>query len=455
MRTIASLMAGAALSALVACKDLAVPDLNSSSLDDLLNHPTAAKIANATQGLLTGTRENVAFYVRNLGIFGREGFDIEPTEPRTVTQLMEGPLDPGSFGGNQWTPAYADIRNVNILLRALDKDVDMGAADKDAVRGFAQTIQALDFFEIVATRDSFGAPIAVDIDALGPPAPIATRAEVYQHILNLLDSAVTHLQGAGPAFPFRLSAGLSPFATPLTFVALNRALKARTEVYLDDWANALVAINGSFLDTTRALSFGAYHSYSTGPGDEPNPNFDPVHLFANPELITQAQRQSDGVTLDQRVLDKMTASVDTPPPLDGVTSNQQFTLYDAPDKPIPLIRNEELILLRAEIALGLGDLATAARLINFTRVNSGKLPALANLAAQTPDSVLTVLLYEKRYSLVWEGGFSWLDLRHYNRLLTLSRIATNGHFYNRMPFPTTECTPRSPEPPGCSFVNGF
>src|SRR5690349_18161661 len=375
MRTIASLMAGAALSALVACKDLAVPDLNSSSLDDLLNHPTAAKIANATQGLLTGTRENVAFYVRNLGIFGREGFDIEPTEPRTVTQLMEGPLDPGSFGGNQWTQPYADIRNVNILLRALDKDVDMGAADKEAVRGFAQTIQALDFFEIVATRDSFGAPIAVDIDALGPPAPIATRAEVYQHILNLLDSAVTHLQGAGPAFPFRLSAGLSPFATPLTFVALNRALKARTEVYLDDWANALVAINGSFLDTTRALSFGAYHSYSTGPGDEPNPNFDPVHLFANPELITQAQRQSDGVTIDQ-----------------------QFTLYDAPDKPIPLIRNEELILLRAEIALGLGDLATAARLINFTRVTSGKLPALANLAAQTPDSVLTVLLYEKRYS---------------------------------------------------------
>jgi len=69
--------------------------------------------------------------------------------------------------------------------------------------------------------------------------------------------------------------------------------------------------------------------------------------------------------------------------------------------------------------------------------------------------VLTVLLYEKRYSLVWEGGFSWLDLRHYNRLLTLSRIATNGHFYNRMPFPTTECTPRSPQPPGCSFVNGF
>ncbi|HEV2751904.1 MAG TPA: RagB/SusD family nutrient uptake outer membrane protein [Gemmatimonadales bacterium] len=454
MRTIASLVAGSTLLVLVACKDLAVPDLNNTSLDDLLNHPTAAKIANATQGLLTGTRENVAFYVRDLGIFGREGFDLEPTEPRTVTQLMEGPLDPGSFGGGQWTAAYADIRNVNILMHALDKDVDMIDPDKEAVRGFAQTIQALDFFEIIATRDSFGAPIAVDIDALGPPAPIATRAQVYQHILNLLDSAVIHLQAADAAFPFRLSAGFSSFATPLAFVQLNRALKARTEVYLDDWANALAAINGSFLDTTRALSFGAYHSYSTGPGDEPNPNFDPVHLFANPELITQAQLQTDGVTLDQRVLDKITPTT-APPPIDGVTSNQQFTLYDAPDKPIPLIRNEELILLRAEIALGQGDLATAARFINFTRVSAGKLPAIATLAAQTPDSVLTILLYEKRYSLVWEGGFSWLDLRHYSRLPTLSRIATNGHFYLRMPFPTNECTPRNPEPPGCAFVNGF
>jgi len=148
------------------------------------------------------------------------------------------------------------------------------------------------------------------------------------------------------------------------------------------------------------------------------------------------------------------ASVDTPPPLDGVTSNQQFALY-GPDSSITLIRNEELILLRAEIALGQSDLTTAAQYVNFIREHSGKLPRIANLAAQTPDSILTELLYEKRYSLMWEGGHSWIDLRHYNRLLTLSRVATNGHFYTRMPFPTNECTPRSPQPPGCASVNGF
>jgi hypothetical protein len=454
MRTILSVLAGATLVVLVACKDLMVPDLNNTSLSDIETNPTAAKIATAAQGLLAGTRENVAFYVRNLGIFGREGFDLEPTEPRTVTQLMEGPLDPGSFGGGQWTPAYADIRNATVLFHALDKDQDMSAQDKEAVRGFAQTIQALDFLEVIITRDSFGAPIAVDNDPLGAPAPIATRAQVYQHVLNLLDSADTHLHAAGAAFPFRLSAGFASFSDPTSFLTVNRALKAQVEVYLDDWPNALLALDSSFMDTTKALTVGAYHSYSTEPNDEKNPNFDPVHLFANPTLITNAQLQSDGVTLDQRVLDKITAAT-APPPIDGVTSDQQFTLYNGPAASITLIRNEELILLRAEIALGQGDLVTAAQYINFIRATSGKLPRIVNLAAQTPDSVLTELLYEKRYSLMWEGGHSWIDLRHYNRLLTLPRVANSGHFYTRMPFPTTECTPRTPQPPGCSFVNGF
>jgi len=453
-RPFPSLVTGATLLVLVACKDLMVPDLNNTSLSDLENNPTAAKIATAAQGLLAGTRENVAFYVRDLGIFGREGFDLEPTEPRTVTQLMEGPLDPGSFGGGQWTAPYADIRNAHVLLRALDKDQDMSAPDKEAVRGFVQTIQALDFLEVIVTRDSFGAPIAVDIDPLGAPATIATRAQVYQHVLNLLDSADTHLRAAGSAFPFRFGTGFSNFSDPPAFLTVNRALKARVEVYLDAWPAALVALDSSFMDTTKSLKLGVYHSYSTQPNDEKNPNFDPVHLFANPQLITDAQLQGDGVTLDQRVLDKITASVDTPPPLDGVTSNQQFALY-GPDSSITLIRNEELILLRAEIALGQSDLTTAAQYVNFIREHSGKLPRIANLAAQTPDSILTELLYEKRYSLMWEGGHSWIDLRHYNRLLTLSRVATNGHFYTRMPFPTNECTPRSPQPPGCSSVNGF
>ena len=39
-----------------ACKDLIVPDYNNTSIDDLTTSPTPTKIAQASQGLLVGTR---------------------------------------------------------------------------------------------------------------------------------------------------------------------------------------------------------------------------------------------------------------------------------------------------------------------------------------------------------------------------------------------------------------
>jgi hypothetical protein len=64
--------------------------------------------------------------------------------------------------------------------------------------------------------------------------------------------------------------------------------------------------------------------------------------------------------------------------------------------------------------------------------------------------VLDELLYNKRYSLLWEGGYSWIDLRHYGKLTTLPRGLTDGHFFTKMPFPDNECLARNPAPTdGC------
>jgi len=61
----------------------------------------------------------------------------------------------------------------------------------------------------------------------------------------------------------------------------------------------------------------------------------------------------------------------------------------------------------------------------------------------TPSALLDELLYNKRYSLLWEGGHSWIDYRHYGRLATLPRMVTGGVFFTKMPFPTNECLARS------------
>src|SRR5216684_7292555 len=141
-----SLALGAALS----CRDPNVPDLNNPSLDDLTTHPTPSKVAAAAQGLLVGARLNIAEYngyVSELGVFGRESYIFDPGDNRFETELLgPGPLDPAGprFGGNLWVARFSNIRAANIVLNALDNPAltDMVPADKEATRGFAQTIEA-------------------------------------------------------------------------------------------------------------------------------------------------------------------------------------------------------------------------------------------------------------------------------------------------------------------------
>src|ERR1700704_4556634 len=139
-----------------ACKDLIVPDYNNPGLDDLINNPTPTKIAQASQGLLVGTRVGIGEqngYISLLGIVGRESYNFDPADPRFITEMLIGPLDGGSpaFGGNLFADPYRNIRNANILLGAVDQVSGMSDAEKSAVRGFAKTIQALDYLNVINT----------------------------------------------------------------------------------------------------------------------------------------------------------------------------------------------------------------------------------------------------------------------------------------------------------------
>ena len=166
------------LVAATACSDLTVPDFNNSGLDDLRNNPTRSKVIQASQGLLVGTRAMMGpqnGYVSLLGILGRESYNFDPADARFITEMLIGPLDGGSpaFGGNLFAQPFRNIRNANTLLGALDGVAGMTDAEKEATRGFAKTIMALDYLMALNTRDNLGVPIDVSGDPTGPPAPIA------------------------------------------------------------------------------------------------------------------------------------------------------------------------------------------------------------------------------------------------------------------------------------------
>lgn len=445
--------AGAALLLLattsLACGEITVPNPNNPSVGDVEAAPTATSVAALATGLLRGTRTNVAESVRWLGAFGREGYPMSVTGASLPGSIRD-PLNGNGFPGNVlYADPYRNIRSANILLEAVDKVPTYTPAQKEAVRGFAKTIKAYDFLQVIVTRDRFGAPIEVGADPTGALAPIAPRAEVYAYIARLLDEARTHLRAGGTSFPFPLTSGLAGLNTPATFVRLNRALRARAAVYTDDWQAALAALGESFLDTGAPLASGAYHVFTTNSGDVTNPNFRPDLLFAHRRLRTEAQRRADG-TLDLRAQTKLT----TVPAftVQGITSDVQFTMYNSATAPIPWVKNEELVLLRAEANLGLGNRAAALRDINVVRVNAGGLPALPDDFA---GDLLGELLYNKRYSLVWEGGHTWIDMRHYGRLDQIPVTAADPRLFDAMPIPVAECQPRTPQPTGCGIVTGI
>ena len=182
-----------------ACKDLVAPDFNNPSIDTLQENPTRVGAIAAATGLLIGARANISDfngYISLMGILGRESYNLDGGDPRFITEMLEGDLNPGSpaLGGNLWARRYENIRNANILLNALevladDPAVGMTATEKEATRGFAKTIQALDFLLVINARDTNGAPIDVDRPLGAEPAPIEDRDAVLAHVVNLLEEA--------------------------------------------------------------------------------------------------------------------------------------------------------------------------------------------------------------------------------------------------------------------------
>jgi hypothetical protein len=430
--------------------DLVIPDYNNPSIEDLTGNPTPTKIATAAQGLLIGTRVQQAEqngYVSLLGILGRESYNFDTADPRFVTEMLIGPLDPGSpaFGANLFALPYRNIRNANILLGAVDAVAGLTTAQKEAVKGFAKTIQALDYLYIINTRDDLGAPLDVNISATAAPAPFVSKTEIFNNIVRLLDEGLVHLNAGGGAFPFTLSPGFAGFDTPATFAQFNRALKARVEVYRGGYAAALTALGGSFVSTSAPLSLGTYHSYSTGSGDIQNRLFDPTGraIVAHPSYVTDAQTQPDG-SPDARL--SKVAPI-TPKSVQGVTASHVFTIYSSNTASIPIIRNEELILLRAEARYFTGDKAGALNDINFIRTTSGKLAPRGAFASD--NDFRTELLYQRRYSLMFEGH-RWIDMRRFGLLALLPKALPSHTVPSRFPFPEGECLARLPDKPaGC------
>ena len=448
-----------------ACKDISVPDYNRASIADLVNNPNRTLVDAASAGLYQNARRDAAGRTRLAGIVGREVYYLDANESRYVTELVTGNIDPSSFAGNHdYNNPYGTIAQGQIILTAVDKvsSNEYSDAQKSAIKGFVYTMMGNDMM-IIAELHQYG-PDTVNDDPLAPPAPMKTQAELYNKAAEYFDAAVPLLKAGGSAFSFPSPSGMAGFTNPsTTFLQYNRALRTRLDILRRSYAAAKIHVDSSFISTpaspTRAtFNLGTYYSYGTGAGDTSNGLAAGTPEVAEPTLRTDAQLQPSGAR-DARFLAKVDSAGSTIIRY-NITSSARYKMYRTTGSqfagaagtasPIPIIRNEDLILMRAETRWFTGDPVGAMADLNYVRTNSGGLAPLATPADD--NAFITALLYERRYSIMYEGGYRWLDMRRFNRLSAFNNFPRAGDASPQFfPVPFTECLARggAGSAPGC------
>jgi hypothetical protein len=410
---------------------------NPNSPEPIGNNATPGQVGAAAIGLLITERADVTNWILKTAIMGREGYRLDTADPRFTTELLAGPLDPSNaaFGGGQWAAEYRTITSGYTILNVIGT-AQIADSQKNAVRGFVQTIQALSFLQILNAHTEDSIPIDVNRTIDQALAPLVTNAAAYAHVVSLLDSARTFLLAAN-TFPFDPGPGFAGFNTPATFLKFNRALLARVRVYQASpfapgsgtvalWDSALTALAASFVDPAGSMDLGVYNAFSTGNQDAPNAlSQDPASAIqlVHPFIKDSVELQTGGSAPDRRFLAKVTARS-----APGAAQADTFALaclksalswirYPNPSAAVPIIKNEELLLLRAE-ANWFGATGTKAQAIadlNTVRQVSGNLDPTTATTGSTDSVFVNALLHERLYSLLYEGH-RWVDMRRYGRL---------------------------------------
>lgn len=395
------------------CQTLDFSNPNAPIVDDVT-------IQSLVTGIEAGMRVDLAIYLRVVGLLGREIYYFEPADPRYTGEILFGNPDPGGFLVNRpWAARYRTIANCRFLL---DRNAGPG------VDGFAQTMLA---YQLLLNSNFTNGRIKLDFSGDLSASFTASSVEALDAIHDLLDDGYNNLQAAGDAFPFQLSEGFAGFDTPAQFARFNRALNARVMAYRGDYDHVLEDLAESFLDPAGAMNLGVYHIYGTGLGDQLN------EIFENPEatfvkLMGHPNLKIDAEANDQRFASKFAVRPQATT-FDNLTTDLGVIITSSSTDPLPIIRNEELLLLRAEANLALGNLPAAQSDINIVRAAAG-LPAV-NIS--DPAALLNQLIFERRYSLFMEGH-RWVDARRWDRLGDLPVDRASDRVIAAMPTPTTE-----------------
>src|SRR5664279_3254883 len=405
-------------------------NLNGPTAENFLTDPTADNLNNLVTGIESGMRNNIGLYLDDVGTIARENYRFSPSEPRYITDLLGADssvlTNSNFYITNTWASRYRVVKNCNLLLQATPNAKLVSASDKSGYIGFAETIKAYQLLLCLNQTDTNGIRLNVaDPNALGPVYPADQAMDSIAVILELGKSALT---GSSVSFP--LSSGFNGFNDAAGMLQFNRALAARVAVYRQDWDGALDALNESFYGLTGDLYTGVYSVFGTGSGDQVNPSFIPQRQTGEVRVANPSYAQ-DILPGDDRI---SKATLRPNATSQGLNSDRDVWVYTSNTAPMSIIRNEELILIYAEANIQLNNFPAAVTALNVIRAKHN-LPAYSG--ALTQSALINEMLYERRYSLFFEGH-RWVDVRRYNLLNTLPLDRPSDNVWGQFPLPVSE-----------------
>lgn len=442
MRRSLALGLAASLSIATACKDSNVPFFTApTSIPNSL-----PGVQNAVTGLFSATRGTNDFfgYVVDVTGFARDGADYTNTEPRLILyELGLQPIDPAWPGA--WNGFYTNILQSHQIIATLPSVLPaLSPQQSAAISGIVRTMEALNYMMIADDHDTAGISIMPEAPTTAPPG-LCVR-DGWKYIVALLDSANNELVAANAsAIPVKLPSGFNAVSDSTQhFISFNRALAAKANLELayaiargpggnpptpsspgsPDQA-ALIRADSAMLASTLynpgALApnpgggfvpdkYSVLHNFSATSGDVANP----VNSNSGTYIVLRNIPAEQDTINDLRWHTKFAANPHAvqQPGYAAAASPYVYNYYPSPGSFMPIVRNEELVLVRAQIQIGLQQYATAATLINDVRTAVGGLPP-ATIAATYP-ATRDALLHEQQISTAFEpSGDRMIAIRMY------------------------------------------
>lgn len=400
------------------------------------------------QFLITGLEERHRGYVFTataaLGSFGREVWYLNGSDPRFTTDwLGMAVAEPnssffgfGNTGGTVFFNPYQSVRQGELLIRSVNSAPQVTDAEKGAVAGFARTIQGYQL--MLPANLVYENGIRIDVSQPMNPGPFVSYQEAMNHVKSLLDDGLQQLDKASGSFPFRLTSGFSAFNSIDGLKKVNRAIAARNAVYRKDWQGALDAVQASFMDYGAGMNAGPAHPYGAAP-DAFNPLFYVQNANVNTMVVVHPSLLTDATPGDKRVQEKFFQR--SSPVVNSTTyavleGHYQDKRWASNTVAVPFIKNEELILIKAEAHAQLDQPAASVEAINVIRNAAG----IGNYTGATDkQSLINEILYQRRYSLWAEPwGHRWVDARRYDKMNEIDVSLDKGKVFKQLPHPQAE-----------------